>query len=76
LVSTTISLIYFAEKLESAALKCTIPFEEIRLKDKSNGSEQIFNKYKESELTTIRNNTDVSTFDMTKLEVEWDYDTD
>jgi len=40
-------LIYFLEKLETVAKKCTIPFEELRLKDKQNGTEQLFNKYKE-----------------------------
>lgn len=44
--------------------------------DKASGLEQSFNKYKESELATIRNNEEITTFDMGKLEVEWDYDTD
>lgn len=57
-------------------LAAKIPFTDFKLKDKESGLEQSFNKYKESELSTIRNNEEITQFDMGKLEVEWDYDTD
>ena len=54
-----------------------IPFEKFHLISKSDNSEkQWFPKYKESELSKIRNNAEVTQFDMSRLEVEWDYDTD
>ena len=54
-----------------------IPFEKFHLINKKDDSEQQwFPKFKESALSRIRNNAEVTKFDMSKLEVEWDYDTD
>jgi hypothetical protein len=51
---------FILENLEFGARICSIPFEEFRLRDKESGTEFSFNKYKEVELSSIRNNIDVS----------------
>ena len=54
-----------------------IPFEQFHLINKKDESDkQWFPKFKESVLSGIRDNAEISQFDMSKLEVEWDYDTD
>jgi hypothetical protein len=46
--------------LEFGSKLSGIPFTDFKLKDKESGAEQTFNKYKEDELATIRNNAEIT----------------
>jgi hypothetical protein len=48
----------------------------LKLTDKSTGKVLIFPLYEENSLKGFKNHSIIKNFDMSKLEVEYDYDTD
>lgn len=50
--------------------------QQLKLRDKKTGQTYMFNLFKENEINGFKNNPIITNFDMSKLEVEYDYDTD
>lgn len=61
-------------RLQSKAAKFVA--RNLRLRDKKTGKEYDFPIFDEKNLEAFKNHAIVKNFDMTKLEVEYDYDTD
>lgn len=61
-------------RLCSSAAKFVV--KSLKLRDKKTGRVYEFSLFNENDIEGFRNNPIIKDFDMTKLEVEYDYDTD